>query len=132
MNTTITESELIEQLQGYGIAPWPTRDGLTLQFRCPYCDADFLACYDSFYAWHCDHIIPLSRGGDGSEDNVISCCRTCNALKHKYVPLGGSRAERVADARRYVQQQREKHEARISAVRALIRPKSPPRREPIA
>lgn len=132
MNTTIIESELIEQLRAYGIAPWATRDGLALGFRCPYCDADFLASHESFYAWHCDHIIPLSRGGDGSEDNVISCCRTCNALKHKYVPVGGNRADRLADARRYIRQQRDKHEARIAAVRSLIPIKRAPTREQIA
>ena len=29
-----------------------------------------------------DHIIPLSRGGDGSFSNVQATCYSCNLMKH--------------------------------------------------
>ena len=39
--------------------------------------------------WYCgspadeiDHIIPISRGGDGSLRNVVPACRSCNAQKN--------------------------------------------------
>lgn len=28
-----------------------------------------------------DHIVPVSRGGTDDEDNLVSCCRSCNSRK---------------------------------------------------
>lgn len=28
-----------------------------------------------------DHVIPLSKGGNHTENNIVPCCRTCNASK---------------------------------------------------
>ena len=125
MNTIPPISELIEQLQSYGVGEWAVRDALPLDFRCPYCDTDFLASYDNFYSWNCDHIVPLSRGGDNDAENLVSCCRTCNALKRSYVPIGNTRPERIADARRYIQEKRKNQETRLAAIRALGRPHAP-------
>lgn len=45
-------------------------------FRCVYCgnvfDADDLTL---------DHVQPRMRGGDGSDGNLVTACRTCNTLK---------------------------------------------------
>jgi len=29
----------------------------------------------------CDHVMPISRGGDNSDDNLVTSCRTCNRSK---------------------------------------------------
>ena len=29
-----------------------------------------------------DHLVPLSRGGSNSIDNIVPCCRYCNSAKH--------------------------------------------------
>jgi len=42
---------------------------------CPYC-----GLYTEML--HLDHIIPLSRGGTHTKDNVMYCCPTCNLTKH--------------------------------------------------
>jgi 5-methylcytosine-specific restriction endonuclease McrA len=42
------------------------------QHRCQYCDSP---------AENLDHIVPRSRGGLHTWDNVVACCRRCNARK---------------------------------------------------
>lgn len=123
MDTPPNESDLLEELRAHKIGDWDARQGLFQDFRCVYCDRDLLASYDDYNSWACDHIIPVARDGNGTEENIVICCRTCNFLKRSYVPSGDTRAERVADARRYVQERRSSHEARIAAMRMLVRPK---------
>ena len=48
------------------------RDG----YRCAYCDR-VLPDPDLTI----DHVEPRMRGGDGSEGNLVACCRICNAEK---------------------------------------------------
>lgn len=43
---------------------------------------------DSYTCYYCgqeantvDHIVPISKGGISSEDNMISCCLRCNSSK---------------------------------------------------
>lgn len=46
-----------------------------------------------------DHILPITRGGDGSRDNLTPCCRSCNARKgNRYLAdfLGFVEPERMA------------------------------------
>lgn len=47
------------------------RDG----FCCTYCGADVHA--DP----HCDHVVPLSRGGMSTLDNLTTACGRCNSSK---------------------------------------------------
>ena len=51
-----------------------TRRGVFLRDggRCAYCDAP---------ATSLDHVVPRSRGGTHTWDNVVSCCRRCNHIK---------------------------------------------------
>jgi 5-methylcytosine-specific restriction endonuclease McrA len=48
------------------------RDG----HRCQYCGAQ---------AENIDHVVPRSRGGAHSWDNVVASCRRCNAAKEDYL-----------------------------------------------
>jgi len=34
-----------------------------------------------------DHIIPLSRGGRSTRDNLVPCCKTCNTKKKNALPV---------------------------------------------
>ncbi|PIE59520.1 MAG: HNH endonuclease [Desulfobulbus propionicus] len=34
-----------------------------------------------------DHVIPLSRGGNSSKDNLVPCCKTCNTKKRSSLPV---------------------------------------------
>ena len=43
---------------------------------------------DNYICYYCgkfgktvDHIIPISKGGEWKEDNLVCCCRKCNTLK---------------------------------------------------
>jgi 5-methylcytosine-specific restriction endonuclease McrA len=51
-----------------------TRRGVFLRDggRCAYCEAP---------ATSLDHVVPRSRGGSHTWDNVVSCCRRCNHIK---------------------------------------------------
>ena len=47
-------------------------------WRCQYCG------YDGFQARHkmtVDHIVPQSRGGNDSPENLCACCISCNGAK---------------------------------------------------
>ena len=48
--------------------------------RCAYCDKKQARLTQ-------DHIIPLSRGGTHTIDNVIPACQSCNSKKHTGPPL---------------------------------------------
>lgn len=49
------------------------RDG----YECQYCGAE---------AENVDHILPRSRGGTHTWDNVVACCKRCNARKENRSP----------------------------------------------
>jgi 5-methylcytosine-specific restriction endonuclease McrA len=64
------------------------RDG----HRCQYCGAQ---------AENIDHVVPRSRGGTHSWDNVVACCRRCNSRKEDRLPdEAGFRLARVPRAPR--------------------------------
>lgn len=49
------------------------RDG----FECQYCGSR---------AENIDHVLPRSRGGPHTWDNVVACCRRCNSKKENRLP----------------------------------------------
>ena len=34
-----------------------------------------------------DHIVPLSRGGRSTKDNLVPCCKDCNTKKQSLLPV---------------------------------------------
>lgn len=34
-----------------------------------------------------DHLVPLSRGGRSTKDNLVPCCKNCNNKKKSMLPL---------------------------------------------
>ena len=46
-------------------------------FRCAYCGES---------ASTIDHVLPRSRGGDGSWENLVACCLRCNNIKSDRTP----------------------------------------------
>lgn len=48
-------------------------------FTCVYCG-------DRLAPLHCDHVIPLSRGGASQPDNLVTACQDCNLDKGARTP----------------------------------------------
>ena len=51
---------------------------------------------DNFTCFYCgqeantaDHLIPISKGGISSEDNMVACCTRCNSGKRDRIAPGG-------------------------------------------
>ena len=44
------------------------------EFRCIYCGKQF-----SMFKMTKDHIIPISKGGDNSRENIVPACKSCNS-----------------------------------------------------
>jgi len=34
-----------------------------------------------------DHLVPLSRGGRSTKDNLVPCCKSCNTKKKTMLPV---------------------------------------------
>tara|TARA_R110000782_G_scaffold61405_2_gene126491 strand:- start:218 stop:706 length:489 start_codon:yes stop_codon:yes gene_type:complete len=49
--------------------------------RCQYCNKKFLSCEFTL-----DHIMPKSRGGENTWNNLVACCKKCNQLKSDRTP----------------------------------------------
>jgi 5-methylcytosine-specific restriction endonuclease McrA len=67
-----------------------TRDG----YRCQYCGT---RCAIDRLTY--DHVIPRSRGGRTTWDNIVSCCYTCNARKANRTPAEAQMTLRQAPTR---------------------------------
>lgn len=115
-------SQVVEDLQRlFRFGEWNAKRGLESGFRCEYCNRDLLASFNDYDSWQIDHVIPSSKGGIHEYDNMAVSCKTCNFLKRDYLPTGETRNERLADARRHVQELREMREDELSQIRELVR-----------
>ena len=47
-----------------------------------------------------DHVVPLSRGGDDTESNKVSCCKKCNKRKGSLLPSEYGELLRLLELRR--------------------------------
>ena len=52
-------------------------------FRCGYCGVSEV---DAGGQLTVDHHIPVSAGGDDSDDNLVYCCSRCNLFKADFIP----------------------------------------------
>ncbi len=50
--------------------------------RCHYCSKEVGAA-----ALTMDHLLPLSRGGRSTKENLVPCCRECNVTKRSMMPI---------------------------------------------
>lgn len=66
------------------------------RFRCVYCGETFPAEDLTL-----DHVEPRMRGGDGSEGNLVACCRACNEAKG-HQPAWAYLARRPAERARFM------------------------------
>lgn len=51
--------------------------------KCFYCDNPF-----SLHEGTRDHVLPRSKGGDSSFENLVFCCYSCNKEKDNELPVG--------------------------------------------
>lgn len=67
----------------YPVLAAPTRRSVILRdnFTCQYCGAAPGRAYLTL-----DHVLPRSRGGQGTWDNVVTACRACNVRKGDRTP----------------------------------------------
>lgn len=89
-------------------------------FKCEYCQSDFFATIESYYAFEVEHIVPRGRGPeiDDAPENLTVACRTCNRLKRRWDPRSkvgdnATREQLIEAVREYVSEQRQKKSARI-------------------
>ena len=122
---TNEQKQMIQALSPLGVGGLNATHGLVQDFKCAYCDIDYIASFDAYHSLTLDHIIPQSRGGVHSEENTVACCRACNVIKATYYPDGKNRDERIANVRDHLKQKREQKEAEVAKLRLFIRGGSP-------
>ncbi|WP_338032166.1 HNH endonuclease [Desulforhopalus vacuolatus] len=54
----------------------------TADGRCSYCHREV-----GFDNLTMDHVLPLSRGGRSTKENIVACCAECNKLKRSMMPI---------------------------------------------
>lgn len=54
--------------------------------RCAYCGSDLLVDFNAYMSAQLDHLVPSSKGGDGSDENRVPACSVCNILKGDFDP----------------------------------------------
>ena len=74
----------VVRLNRYVKVPYRVRSSLSRRavfirdnFECQYCGRP---------AENVDHVVPRSRGGTHTWDNVVAACRSCNARKENHTP----------------------------------------------
>lgn len=91
--------------------------GVRANFCCEYCKRDMLASLEAYYSWELDHIVP---GGGNDIENIALACRTCNHLKHTYVPLGDSRTEKIESASDHIRSKLERKREELNRLRKIL------------
>lgn len=61
---TLTSQEWLDILEAYN-------------YRCAYCDVEF----EVENMPHKDHVIPISKGGHNTKENIVPTCQSCNSKK---------------------------------------------------
>ena len=82
----ITESEIreaLEALERAGETPRAPRPAIPMWLRWKVYARDGYKCVQCFRRWGltCDHIVPVSKGGETTERNLQTLCGPCNSRK---------------------------------------------------
>jgi 5-methylcytosine-specific restriction endonuclease McrA len=102
-------------------APVTLKEGLKIlerdDYRCQYCGLDGRASFENALMMSVDFVLPRARKGKKTPENLVACCRPCNAIK-------GTRVYRnLEDAKAHVLAVREKlrqsWEAKTARPRAM-------------
>ncbi|QXE92791.1 HNH endonuclease [Geomonas subterranea] len=94
--------------------------------KCEYCGLDFLASPENYKQWQRDHIVPESKGGDSSFENLAVACKTCNVdFKNRWNPrdIAGevaTRSELIDAVKVYISQRKEKTQQEIETMKSII------------
>ncbi len=114
LDSDIVSSAIFEQL-GWG--PLNRNAAIRSKFCCEYCGKSLTSSLDNYYSWELDHIIP---NGDNDQDNLALSCRTCNHLKHFFIPKGKDRAERIECAKQEIAKRRERKSLELDTLRDIL------------
>lgn len=71
-------------------------------YRCRYCGLDGRASFENSLMMTVDFVVPRARKGKKSPDNLVACCKPCNAIKGTKLYSG------VEEARLHVMSTRDK------------------------
>jgi 5-methylcytosine-specific restriction endonuclease McrA len=101
--------------------------GERANYRCEYCDRDFLESAESYKLWQVDHIVPISAGGDPvDQNNMAIACKQCNwDFKSRWDPREdvGSNATReqlISAVRNHISKQKLKTLQEVMTVREIV------------
>ncbi|HUW46106.1 MAG TPA: HNH endonuclease signature motif containing protein [Dehalococcoidia bacterium] len=61
-------------------------------FQCVYCGCSLLNLFNRATR---DHIIPISKGGGNTKENIVPACRSCNSKKHDKIMQGEEQMRRI-------------------------------------
>ncbi len=70
-------------------SPVTLQEGLKIlerdDYRCQYCGLDGRASFENALVMSVDFVVPRARKGKKDPQNLVACCRPCNAIKGKRV-----------------------------------------------
>lgn len=69
-------------------------------FRCVYCGQDLIRDFQTLHTATVDHLKPKSAGGGYEQENLVTCCASCNSLK------GNQHVETIEDGREMIAHRR--------------------------
>lgn len=95
IENTLTEEQIQELLEEY-------------DYCCAYCSIDLQTLPG--HQRTLDHVVPVSQGGGHTKENVVPCCRPCNARK---------RDRPVISMLKYAEDSRSKNNIKVLAERAI-------------
>jgi len=101
-------SSLITKLEEKGYSHRDAVVFVRAQGRCEYCDSELIHNRITWDSIQFDHILPKSKGGDDSDENLALACKPCNNQKMTFVPNGNTRAERIESATAHIKQRGQK------------------------
>jgi 5-methylcytosine-specific restriction endonuclease McrA len=95
------------------------------QFKCHYCDLDFLSSVNAYDSIEVEHIVPKDPGSDDASNKTL-VCRTCNKMKRRWNPAlhvanASDRNTLLSAAKEHVKAKRKEKAQEIERVKALAK-----------